>query len=182
MAKPECGNCFYWVDGLCSDGGRWFDLSDHPYAGQPRCQDDEVCPYYRARRSPAYFFIGGIHPADPRPGDDCANLQDLLELLPDASPEGSPTGSGSSGQRDYSAGLAAPLIARLQGVIPAGASRWYTRCPAHDDKSPSLSIRDDGERALIHCFVEYDPSDVLTAVGLEWKNLYRDRWECAPSP
>lgn len=77
------------------------------------------------------------------------------------------------------AGLAAPLLARLEGVIPAGPGRYYARCPAHDDKSPSLSIRDTGERVLIHCFAECDSSDVLTAVGLEWKDIYPDKVECA---
>jgi hypothetical protein len=60
------------------------------------------------------------------------------------------------------------LLARLEGVRPAGDGRWYARCPAHDDKSPSLSIRDTGEKIL-----------VLTAVGLDWSDLYPDRWECA---
>ena len=71
------------------------------------------------------------------------------------------------------------LLARLEGVRPAGDGRWYARCPAHDDKSPSLSIRDTGEKVLIHCFTGCDPEDVLTAVGLEWKDIYPDPWECA---
>ena len=82
----------------------------------------------------------------------------------------SPQGSGA---------LAAPLLARLDGVRPAGDGRWYARCPAHDDKSPSLSIRETGDKVLIHCFVGCDAEDVLTAVGLEWSDLYPDRWECA---
>ena len=71
------------------------------------------------------------------------------------------------------------LLARLESVRPAGDGRWYARCPAHDDKSPSLSIRDTGEKVLIHCFTGCDPEDVLHAVGLEWKDIYPDRWECA---
>lgn len=82
----------------------------------------------------------------------------------------SPQGSGA---------LAAPLLARLEGVRPAGDGRWYARCPAHDDKSPSLSIRDTGEKVLLHCFTGCDPEDVLTAVSLDWSDLYPDRWECA---
>ena len=71
------------------------------------------------------------------------------------------------------------LIARLEGVKTAGDGRWSARCPAHDDKSPSLSIRDTGEKILIHCFVGCDSEDVLTAVGLTWKDLYPDPWQCA---
>ena len=48
--------------------------------------------------------------------------------------------------------LAAPLLERLEGVISTGADRWYARCPAHDDRSPSLSVTDTGDRVLIHCF------------------------------
>lgn len=71
------------------------------------------------------------------------------------------------------------LLARLEGVKPAGDGRWYARCPAHDDKSPSLSIRDTGEKVLIHCFTGCDAEDVLIAVGLTWKELYPDPWQCA---
>lgn len=70
------------------------------------------------------------------------------------------------------AGLAAPLLARLEGVIPAGPGRWHARCPAHGDKPPSLSIRDTGDRVLIHCFAGCDPSGVLRAVGLDWPDIY----------
>lgn len=76
-------------------------------------------------------------------------------------------------------GLVTPFLARLEHVRPAGAGRWTARCPAHGDRSPSLSIRDTGDRVLIHCFSGCDPSDVLAAVGLAWKDLYSDRWECA---
>lgn len=71
------------------------------------------------------------------------------------------------------------LLARLDGVRPAGDGKWYARCPAHEDKSPSLSIRDARERILLHCFAGCDSGDVLTAVGLDWSALYQDRDECA---
>lgn len=71
------------------------------------------------------------------------------------------------------------LISRLEGVKPAGDGRWYAKCPAHADRSPSLSIRDTGEKVLIHCFTGCDAEDVLTAVGLSWRDLYSDRWEAA---
>ncbi len=89
-------------------------------------------------------------------------------------------GQSRNEPRHYTAsGLAAPLLARLEGVIPAGPGKWYARCPAHDDKSPSLSVADKGDRVLIHCFAGCDPSDALTAVGLDWKDIYPDRWVCA---
>lgn len=45
-------------------------------------------------------------------------------------------------------------------------------CPAHPDKSPSLTIaeRDDG-RILIHCFAGCSAEEVVNAVGMELKDL-----------
>ena len=42
---------------------------------------------------------------------------------------------------------AATILDRLDGVRPTGDGRWIARCPAHDDRSPSLSIR-EAERRL----------------------------------
>ena len=64
------------------------------------------------------------------------------------------------------------LLDRLSGVRQSG-EQWVARCPAHEDKSPSLSIRrgNDG-RALLHCFAGCHAEDVVAAVGLELKDLY----------
>lgn len=65
------------------------------------------------------------------------------------------------------------LLARLDGVRSSGGNRWMCRCPAHDDDSPSLSVRqvEDGT-ILIHCFFGCDPNDVLEAVGLSIRDLF----------
>ena len=65
------------------------------------------------------------------------------------------------------------LLSRLDKVRKTGPGRWIARCPAHDDKSPSLSIREleDG-RILIHCHCGCSPADVLAAVGLEFSDLF----------
>lgn len=49
------------------------------------------------------------------------------------------------------------------------------RCPAHEDHSPSLSVRlgKDG-RVLIHCFTGCTPEAVLTAGGLTWDDLFEE--------
>ena len=56
---------------------------------------------------------------------------------------------------------------------PVGPGRWLARCPAHDDKSPSLSVReaDDG-RTLITCFAGCDAGAVAGAVGLTLRDLF----------
>ena len=79
-------------------------------------------------------------------------------------------------------GTVSALIARLDGVREARVSpedarcgivrRWMARCPAHDDRTPSLSIAltADG-RALLHCFAGCDAEHVLASVGLSWRDL-----------
>jgi hypothetical protein len=71
---------------------------------------------------------------------------------------------------------ATPLLDRLERVKQTGSGRWLARCPAHQDKSPSLSIRelDDG-RVLLHCFGGCEVGDVLAAVGLAMADLFPQR-------
>lgn len=68
----------------------------------------------------------------------------------------------------------ADILDRLEGVRETGTDRWLARCPAHDDRSPSLSIRDVGDRLLVHCFAGCDALDVVHAVGLELSDLFAD--------
>jgi hypothetical protein len=65
------------------------------------------------------------------------------------------------------------LLARLDGVRETGRGRWLAKCPAHSDRSPSLSVRecDDG-MILVHCFAQCDAGAVLGAVGLELRDLF----------
>jgi hypothetical protein len=67
----------------------------------------------------------------------------------------------------------AKILDRLERVKQTGPGRWLARCPAHEDKSPSLSIREleDG-RILIHDFAGCQVGDVLAALGLSMANLF----------
>ncbi len=68
------------------------------------------------------------------------------------------------------------LLSRLDKVRPTGPGRWLARCPAHEDRSPSLSVRETEQGAvLLHCFGGCPSADVLAAVGLEFADLYPDR-------
>ena len=71
---------------------------------------------------------------------------------------------------------AATLLDRLSAVRQTGTGRWLARCPAHEDGSPSLSIRelDDG-RVLLHDFGGCDTHAVLEALGLEMAALFPER-------
>ena len=48
----------------------------------------------------------------------------------------------------------------------------WAQCPAHDDRSPSLTLRYTGDRVLLHCHAGCSTSNVLYALGLGWSALY----------
>lgn len=73
---------------------------------------------------------------------------------------------------------ASELISRLKKVRRTGNGTWNACCPAHADKSPSLSVREteDG-RVLVHCFGGCDVESVLDAVGLTFDDLFPETHE-----
>jgi hypothetical protein len=49
---------------------------------------------------------------------------------------------------------------------------WVARCPAHDDRRPSLSISEGkGARALVHCHAGCAPERIVAALGLTLADL-----------
>lgn len=82
----------------------------------------------------------------------------------------SPDGSSEHGRRIVSATL---LLERLNAVRQTGSGRWLARCPAHDDRRASLSVRelDDG-RILIHDFAGCAAHEVVGAIGLSLSDLF----------
>jgi hypothetical protein len=67
------------------------------------------------------------------------------------------------------------LITRLNGVKCTGRGRYIAKCPAHADKSPSLTVTEKDGRVLFHCFSGCAPADVLAAVGMTFSDLYPER-------
>lgn len=65
------------------------------------------------------------------------------------------------------------LLSRLDKVRRRTPDQWSARCPAHDDKGPSLSIKalPDG-RVLVHDFGGCAVDEVLGAVGLSLHDLF----------
>jgi hypothetical protein len=65
------------------------------------------------------------------------------------------------------------VLDRVAGVKQSAPGRWMARCPAHEDKSPSLSIREmeDG-RILLNDFGGCETGDVLAAIGLTFSDLF----------
>lgn len=72
---------------------------------------------------------------------------------------------------------AADLISRLDGVRETGEGKWIARCPAHDDRSPSLSVREVNDGTiLIKCFAGCDTLAVCRSIGIEIRDLFPDQY------
>lgn len=65
------------------------------------------------------------------------------------------------------------VLDRVANPKPSAPGRWMCKCPAHEDRGPSLSIREmeDG-RVLIYCFAGCGSADVLAAIGLRMSDLF----------
>lgn len=68
-----------------------------------------------------------------------------------------------------------PILSRLEGVKRTSPETWIARCPSHDDKTPSLALREtvDG-RILAHCFAGCGIDEILGALGLGIDELFPD--------
>ena len=79
--------------------------------------------------------------------------------------------------------MIATLLERLDRVKECGPGRWMARCPSHEDKSPSLSIREaqDGT-ILLHDFAGCGAADIVAAVGLQLSDLFPNKLaDCIPA-
>lgn len=86
----------------------------------------------------------------------------------------------SNNYSNYSANNSTPIeliLSKLHKTHKSGkAGSWMARCPAHEDKNASLSVKElEDRRVLIHCFGGCNPLDVLEALGLEFVHLFPSR-------
>lgn len=67
------------------------------------------------------------------------------------------------------------LLERLERVT--GNGPWMARCPAHRDRTPSLSIAENpaSGAVLLHCHAGCGAVAVLEAIGLRFSDLYPPR-------
>jgi hypothetical protein len=65
------------------------------------------------------------------------------------------------------------LLDRLDGLQERGPGQWLAKCPAHDDRNPSLSIRETSDRTmLLKCWSGCTAAEVVAAIGLELHDLF----------
>lgn len=63
------------------------------------------------------------------------------------------------------------LLPRLEAV--RRSSRGYqARCPAHDDRTPSLSVRDGERGILVKCWAGCELTAITGKLGIEVKDLF----------
>lgn len=56
--------------------------------------------------------------------------------------------------------------------------QWVAVCPAHNDKSPSLHVKENEDgRVLIHCKAGCGANEVISAINLTWDALFPDTKE-----
>ncbi len=77
--------------------------------------------------------------------------------------------------------MTAETLAKALGGRKVGQG-WTARCPAHDDREPSLSIRDADGKVLVRCHAGCDQRDVIAALkarglwdGKERSTLWKPR-------
>ena len=64
------------------------------------------------------------------------------------------------------------LLSRLDKVRGT-RSGWSACCPAHEDRSPSLSVAETSDgTVLVRCFAGCSASDIVAAVGLNLSDLF----------
>jgi len=66
------------------------------------------------------------------------------------------------------------VLAQFKNV-KATAYGWQACCPAHDDHRPSLSIKVDDGKILLHCHANCSKKEVLAAAGLRWGDLFLNK-------
>jgi hypothetical protein len=67
------------------------------------------------------------------------------------------------------------VLERLSKVKQRKPDQWMACCPAHDDRDPSLSIKEahDG-KVLLHCWSGCTADDIVAAIGLELSDLFEE--------
>jgi DNA primase len=57
------------------------------------------------------------------------------------------------------------FLARALEARRSGSSGWMAKCPAHDDTNPSLSVREEDGKVLVHCHAGCAQRDVIAALS-----------------
>ncbi|EGQ62084.1 hypothetical protein GGI1_10771, partial [Acidithiobacillus sp. GGI-221] len=83
-----------------------------------------------------------------------------------------PAGAAHDNARSHDTPIDA-VLHRLDRVKRTAPDKWQALCPAHDDKRPSLSVKeaDDG-RVLLKCWTGCGAAEIVSALGLSLADLF----------
>lgn len=75
----------------------------------------------------------------------------------------------------------AQILARLK-CVRQSRDGWLACCPAHQDRSPSLSIREGNGKVLLHCFAGCSIETVCDALKVRISDLFSEPGKIQPKP
>lgn len=68
------------------------------------------------------------------------------------------------------------LLSMLEKVKRTGSDSYIACCPSHEDKNPSMTIREvEPDHILLHCFAGCDTQSILSSIGLSFNDIHPDR-------
>ncbi len=75
------------------------------------------------------------------------------------------------------------VLARLKKVKPQGKAGWKALCPAHNDRTPSLSISETADHTvLLKCWTGCTAVAIVHAIDLELCDLFPSHKSAVPGP
>lgn len=82
----------------------------------------------------------------------------------------------------FDSGELQSVLSRLENVKSRGKSSYTARCPAHQDRTASLSVSQGEHGVVLHCFAGCETDDVLGAIGLTMSDLFPARERASMTP
>jgi len=65
------------------------------------------------------------------------------------------------------------VLHRLEEVKSTSPGKWIAKCPAHDDRRPSLSIKEaEDHKVLLKCWSGCGAAEIVNALGLSLSDLF----------
>ncbi len=74
------------------------------------------------------------------------------------------------------------LLERLDNVESTGVDTYRARCPSHEGRSRSLSVKLAEDRLLVNCFAGCSVGEIVAAVGLKMSDLFDKAPNSGPTP
>lgn len=63
-------------------------------------------------------------------------------------------------------------LSKFKNLTDKGNGSYRATCPAHDDKNPSLEIKVENDKILLHCFAGCKTEQILSKAGLKMTDLF----------